>query len=44
MLSEPLIEHMHFRGLSYHYNYQLGRMETEGFNLIESGMLVDRFV
>jgi len=44
MLSEPLIEHMQFRGLNYHYNYQLGRMETEGFNLLEAGMLVDRVV
>ena len=44
MLTEPLVEHMQFRGLSYHYNYQLGRMETEGYNLIEAGMLVDRVV
>lgn len=44
ILSEPLVEHMHFRGLTYHYNYQLGRMETEGFGLLEAGMLVDRLV
>jgi len=44
ILSEPLVEHMHFRGLTYHYNYQLGRMETEGFGLLEAGMLVDKFV
>lgn len=44
LLSEPLAEHMRFRGLTYHYNYQMGRMETEGFNLIEAGMLVDRLV
>ena len=44
VLSEPLVEHMHFRGLTYHYNYQLGRMETEGFGLLEAGILVDRVV
>ena len=44
LMAEPLVEHMRFRGLTYHYNYQMGRMETEGFNLIEAGMLVDRFV
>ena len=44
MLSEPLAEHMSFRGLTYHYNYQLGRMETDGFSLLEAGMLVDRSI
>jgi len=44
LMTEPLVEHMRFRGLTYHYNYQMGRMETEGFNLIESGMLVNRLV
>jgi hypothetical protein len=44
LMTEPLVEHMRFRGLSYHYNYRMGKMETDGYNLIESGMLVDRLV
>jgi len=44
LMTEPLVEHMRFRGLSYHYNYRLGKMETDGYNLIEAGMLVDRLV
>jgi len=44
LMTEPLIEHMRFRGLSYHYNYRMGTMETDGYSLIEAGMLVDRLV
>ena len=44
VLVAPLVSHMHFRGLSYHYNYQLGRMVEDGFGIIESGMIVDRVV
>jgi len=44
LMTEPLVEHMRFKGLRYHYNYKLGMMETEGFSLIEAGMLVDRRV
>ena len=44
LMSEPLVDHMRFRGLSYHYNYQMGRLETDGFNLIETGMIFDRLV
>jgi hypothetical protein len=44
LMTEPLIEHMRFRGLNYHYNYHMGTMETEGFTLLEAGMLVDRLV
>lgn len=44
LMTEPLAEHMRFRGLSYHYNYRMGTMETDGFGLIEAGMLVDRLV
>lgn len=44
MLTAPLSSHMHFRGLNYHYNYQLGRMVEDGFGIIESGMIVDRVV
>ncbi|MCL2499748.1 MAG: hypothetical protein FWE90_05365 [Defluviitaleaceae bacterium] len=44
LLTEPLVEHMRFRGLSYHYNYQRGQMETDGFGLLEMGLLVDRTV
>jgi hypothetical protein len=38
------VDHMRFRGLSYHYNYHMGTMETDGYNLLEAGMLVDRLV
>ena len=44
LMTEPLIEHMRFRGLNYHYNYRMGTMETEGYSLLEAGMLVDRIV
>ena len=44
VLTAPLSSHMHFRGLNYHYNYQLGKMVEDGFGIIESGMLVDRIV
>ena len=44
LLTEPLLEHMRFSGLRYHYNYRLGTMEAEGYSLIEAGMLVDRRV
>jgi hypothetical protein len=44
ILTAPLSSHMRFSGLSYHYNYQLGRMVEDGFGLIESGMIVDRVV
>ncbi|MCL1884596.1 MAG: hypothetical protein FWF81_12705 [Defluviitaleaceae bacterium] len=44
LLTEPLVEHMRFKGLSYHYNYHMGTMETDGYSLIEAGMLVDRLV
>lgn len=44
LMTEPLIEHMRFRGLSYHYNYRMGTMESEGYSLLEAGMLVDRLV
>ena len=44
VLTAPLSHHMPFRGLSYHYNYQMGRMVEDGLNIIESGMIVDRVV
>ena len=44
LLSEPLVEHMRFNGLNYHYNYQRGQMEADGFGLLEMGLLVDRVV
>lgn len=44
LMTEPLLEHMRFSGLQYHYNYRLGTMEAEGYSLIEEGMLVDRRV
>ena len=44
VLNTPLSSHIHFRGLSYHYNYQWGRMVEDGYGMIESGMIVDRVV
>ena len=44
LMTEPLVDHMRFRGLSYHYNYRMGTMETDGYSLIEAGMIVDRLV
>ena len=43
-LREPLIEHMNFGGLGYHYNYKLGMLKADGFNLLEVGLLVDEVV
>jgi len=44
LMTEPLVEHMRFSGLNYHYNYRMGVMETEGYSLIEAGMIIDRLV
>ena len=44
LLTEPLVEHMRFAGLNYHYNYQRGQMETDGFALLEMGLLVNKIV
>ncbi|MCL1842776.1 MAG: hypothetical protein FWF79_03095 [Defluviitaleaceae bacterium] len=44
LMTEPLIEHMRFQGLNYHYNYRMGTMEAEGYSLLEAGMLVNRLV
>jgi len=44
VLTAPLSSHIQFKGLNYHYNYQLGRMVEDGFGIIESGMIVDRIV
>lgn len=44
LLSEPLSEYMDFKGLSYHYNYKMGTMVTDGFGIIESGLLIDKVV
>jgi hypothetical protein len=44
LLTEPLVAHMRFQGLSYHYNYQRGTMETDGFGLLDMGLLVDKTV
>jgi hypothetical protein len=44
LMTEPLVDHMRFNSLSYHYNYRLGTMETDGYSLVEAGMLVDRLV
>jgi len=44
VLTAPLSSHIGFKGLNYHYNYQLGRMVEDGFGIIESGMIVDRVV
>jgi hypothetical protein len=35
---------MNFKGLGYHYNYKLGVMKADGFNLLEVGLLVDEVV
>jgi hypothetical protein len=44
VLKEPLVEHMNFRGLGYHYNYKLGMMKADGFNLLEVGLLINEAV
>jgi hypothetical protein len=43
-LKEPLVDHMNFRGLGYHYNYKLGAMQADGFSLLEVGLLIDEVV
>ena len=44
LLTEPLVEHMSFKGLGYHYNYKMGLMQADGFNLIEAGLIIDKAV
>jgi hypothetical protein len=43
-LSDPLVDHMKFKGLGYHYNYKMGMMEAAGFNSIEAGPLINKAV
>jgi hypothetical protein len=43
-LTDPLVDHMKFKGLGYHYNYKMGMMETDGFNTIEAGLLINKAV
>jgi hypothetical protein len=44
LLTEPLVNHMRFEGLNYHYNYKRGKVEADGFGLLEMGLLLDRAV
>lgn len=44
VLNAPMASHISFKGLSYHYNYQLGRIVEDGYGIIESGMVIDRVV
>ncbi len=44
ILTEPLAEHMSFKGLGYYYNYKYGTMVSDTFKIIESGMLLDKAV
>ena len=41
VLREPLSSHMQFKGLSFYYNYKMGTVEDNTFQIIETGMLAD---
>lgn len=41
ILNTPMSEHMNFKGLKYYYNYKLDKYQSNTFELIESGMIVD---
>lgn len=41
ILSAPMSEHMNFKALKYYYNYKLDRYQSNTFELIEVGMIVD---
>ena len=42
MLTQPLSDYMGFTGLQYHFNYKMGAAPTDGFRMIDSGMVFDR--
>jgi hypothetical protein len=44
VLSQPLAQHMRFKALGYHYNYRMGRLEEDGFGIIESGLIYNKAV
>lgn len=41
LLIKPMAEHMNFKDLNYYYNYKFDRYESNTFELIESGMIID---
>jgi hypothetical protein len=41
ILKEPLSSHMQFSKLTYYYNYKLGGIETNTFDMIQRGMILD---
>ena len=43
-LTAPLAAHMGFKGLGYHYNYKMGKMEMDGYSIIETGLIVNKAV
>jgi len=44
LLTSPMVEHMSFKEFQYHYNYKMGSVVTDGFNMVESGMVVDMVI
>jgi hypothetical protein len=43
-LDHPMTHHLEFRDLNYYYNYTIGNPPQDSFLLIESGILMDRFI
>ena len=41
MLTEPLASHMQFKGFGFYYNYKLGKVQDNTFQMIEAGMIAD---
>ena len=44
VLDKPLTEHMSFKQLSYYYNYRISKKQSNGFSLIESGLILDKII
>ncbi|MDR2166697.1 MAG: hypothetical protein LBE35_02445 [Clostridiales bacterium] len=43
-LEHPMTHHLEFRDLNYYYNYTIGNAPQDSFRLIESGLLIDRYM
>lgn len=41
LLKLPFNEHMQFKYLNYYYNYQMGKIKQNTFNIVQQGLIID---
>ncbi len=44
LLRLPMVNHLNFNDYAYNYSYRFGKLVTDGYALIESGMILDSAV